>query len=273
MQFCHIAPTAHLDLVRGRNVHLTLAHLLETDPEYASFYKNEYQNGSTIIQDNSAFEMYKQGREMYPADRLIDLAQTNGAHYIVMSDYPGQHSSKTIQAAQELAPQFKEQGFGTFFVPQSQYGDLKDYEECFEWAVNSDLVDYIGVSILGVPNAYGVERNNKLQRYVSRAHFMQTHEDMFFYAKHKGKKIHFLGMVDGPNEISLLGDMAQYVDTWDSSSAVWLGLNGRTYDISPTGLIDGKFELEVDFRAVAGPDDVQLAKRNMNYIDKLVSLC
>ena len=37
-QFCHIAPTPHLDLVDGRLVHLVLAHLIEEDPSYVDFY-------------------------------------------------------------------------------------------------------------------------------------------------------------------------------------------------------------------------------------------
>lgn len=268
MQFCHIAPTAHLNLVAGRPVHLTLAHLLESDPVYAKFYKHEWFNGSTIIQDNSAFEMYKQGRDMYPTDKLIDLARLNGANYIVMSDYPNEPAEKTIEAAERMAPIIRSAGFRTFFVPQSRIGDLEDYEKAFDWACGSDLVDYIGVSILGVPNAYGVERDNKLQRYVARTHYMQTHQDQLIKAKTNNKKIHFLGMVDGPNEIILLGDNLKFVDTWDSSSAIWLGLNGGVYDKSPSGLINGKFELEVDF-GYKGSANIKLAKRNMKYIDSL----
>jgi hypothetical protein len=52
-------------------------------------------------------------------------------------------------------------------------------------------------------------------------------------------------MVDGPNEIKLCKDFK--IDTWDSSAAVWAGLNDITFDSSPTGLINGKFEKEVDF--------------------------
>ena len=37
------------------------------------------------------------------------------------------------------------------------------------------------------------------------------------------------------------------IDTWDSSAAVWYGLNGIEFDNSPTGSRNGKFEKEVDF--------------------------
>ena len=63
----------------------------------------------------------------------------------------------------------------------------------------------------------------------------------------------------------------KFIDTWDSSAAVWAGLNGLEFDDSPTGLVDGKFEKEVDFNFKT--DDTELiekAKRNMQHIDKLV---
>ena len=56
-----------------------------------------------------------------------------------------------------------------------------------------------------------------------------------------------LGMTDGPNEIELLEPFHKFIYSWDSSAAIWLGLNGKQFDNSPTGLSDGKFEKEVDF--------------------------
>ena len=57
------------------------------------------------------------------------------------------------------------------------------------------------------------------------------------------------------------------IDTWDSSAAVWAGLNGIAFDNSPTGLMNGKFELEVDFNAKF--EDTTIACSNMAYIDQL----
>ena len=269
--FCHIAPTPHLDTVDGRPIHLALAHLVETDPAYVEFYND--QKHSTIILDNSAFEMYKQGRPMYPSDKLIEMGKMISADYVVMSDYPGEHSSKTIDAARELAPKFKAAGFGIFFVPQSQVGDLDDLLNAYKWAsVNPELVDYIGVSILGVPNAYGVEKDNKLQRFTSRLHWMYTlHKQgvlQRFYINRQ--KIHMLGMVDGPNEIMFMKPFKEYITSWDSSAAVWKGLNNQTFDLSPTGSIDGKLEKEVDFNFSTDDDQLlQYARQNVDYIDYL----
>lgn len=273
IDFCHIAPTPHLqDLVSKQKVHLLLAHLVESDPEYVEWYVlNKNKNPDSVyILDNSAFEMYKAGREMYPSDRLIEMGKRVYADYIVMSDYPNEPSSKTIQAAEQLAKKFKDARFGTFFVPQSKIGDKEDYISAFAWAASSPLVDYIGVSILGVPNAYGVEKDNKLQRFISRWKMMSelAERRITALARINGKKIHFLGMVDGPNEVELCRDF--HIDTWDSSAAVWAGLNGLQFDGSPTGLIDGKFEKEVDFNFETKDNSLlNMARSNIDYINKL----
>ena len=275
-KFCHIAPIPHLNLVAGASTHLTLAHLVETSEEYVNFYKKEKENGATIILDNSAFEMYKQGRPMYDLVQLVEMAQRIDADYVVMSDYPNENGNKTINAASILAPKLREKGFKTFFCPQSKIGDSEDLFAGFNWAVQSDLVDYIGVSILSIPNAYGVEKGNKLQRFVSRFMFMQDLHDsgILETAKMNGKKIHMLGMLDGPNEIRLMSQFAPYIDTWDSSAAIWYGLHAnKTFDASPTGILEGKYEEEVDFHFRTSSKNAMLsAKTNKETIDELMNI-
>lgn len=274
IDFCHIAPTPHLDLVKDRNTHLLLAHLVEDDLAYRQFYIDlKKERDVTYILDNSAFEMYKQGRPMYPSSKLIDMGKLVSADYIVMSDYPGQVGQQTISTACAMAPMLREAGFKTFFVPQSEVGNLHDYVQTCMWASAVNHVDYIGISILGVPNAYGVEKDNKLQRFLSRWKLMHTLQDKGFFdncIKH-GKKIHMLGMVDGPNEITLVRNFT--IDTWDSSAAVWAGLNCIRFDTSPTGLIDGKFEKEVDFNFECKDNSlIDIARDNMDYIDQLCGM-
>lgn len=273
-EFCHIAPIPHLDLVKGASTHLVLAHLIEQSEEYCDFYKSEKVAGSTIILDNSAFEMYKQHKPMYEVDKLITMAEKVRADYVVMSDYPNTYSSTTIRAAEQLSPQLRAKGFGTFFCPQSQIGDKEDLIDAFRWAAESDLVDYIGVSILAIPNAYGVERGNKLQRFVSRYMFMQElHDDgILDLIKSNGKKIHFLGMLDGPGEIRLMNPYKEYIDTWDSSAAMWLGLHANChFDNSPTGLLNGKYEVEVDFN-YSNPQNKLTAVINKSIINNYIHM-
>lgn len=276
-EFCHIVPTAHLNLTEGRPVHLVLAHLIERDDTYVQFYlQQKRKHNCTIILDNSAFEMFKQNKPMYPSEKLVQMGIRINADYIVMTDYPGQPSEKTIMSAKQLAPIFHGAGFKTFFVPQGVVGSELDALQGFHWAADRpDLVDYIGVSILTAPNAYGVESGNNLQRFVSRLKLMYKLMSVEVFNKlcYNGTKIHFLGMVDGPNEIMYMSPFRGFIDTWDSSAAVWAGLNGISFDNSPTGLIDGKFDLEVDFNFELPWHDRKIitAEANMFYIDQLVS--
>lgn len=274
MYFSHICPVHLLENTAGRPFYLTLAHLVEQSPEYTEFHRKQSEI-ALIIQDNSGFEMYKQGRPYLNPDQLIELGRKTNADMLVMTDYPAQHSSKTIEAAQYIAPKMHNAGFETFFVPQSNIGDIDDLINAFVWAATSDLVDAIGFSILAIPNAYGVEKGNQLQRYLSRydfANVLSTIEidgiSYWDYVREADKHIHFLGMVDGPNEIELMARTDAKIDTWDSSAAIWAGLHGISFDESPTGLIHGKFEKEVEFL-----DDSlewnEIAVQNMEYIDML----
>ena len=273
MDFCHIAPTPHLSVTDGRPVHLVLAHLIEEDDAYVDYYiQQKLKYGCTIIMDNSAFEMYKQNRPMYDSSKLITMGERIGADYIVLSDYPDSDPENTIEAAMMMAPVIKDKGFGTFFVPQGNKGSIDDLLYAFQWASKSDLVDYIGVSILAAPLAYDVESGNKLQRFNSRLRLMYDlkKKGILSDIKMNNKKIHFLGMVDGPNEIMFMNPFIGFIDTWDSSAAVWLGLNDQTFDDTPTGRRDGKFEDEVNFNfKTEVVDFIVKAMDNMEYIDDL----
>ena len=270
IDFCHIVPTPHLNLVDKRPVHLVLAHLIEEDEQYCDYYKN---CGGDLIMDNSAFEMYKRNEPMYPTEKLIKMAQKVGAQYVVMSDYPKEPIKKTIDAAVEMIPHLKEAGFGTFFCPQSEPGDIEGLIAAYGWAFHNPAIDYVAFSILNIPLAYNCESGTaqgwRMQKFLSRWKFMYELNRRFdLKSIHRNKQFHFLGMTEGPNEIELMAEFHDYIDTWDSSAAVWAGLNGIEFDHSPTGLRLGKFEKEVDFNFEC-KDNEDKARWNMDYIDEL----
>lgn len=252
IKFAHICPTQYLQSYAKYNgVHLILAHLVEQDEMYANFYASLSDNIPKIM-DNGGFEMYKQGRPLYPSEKLIEMGHKCKADYIVMTDYPAEYWVKTKEKAEEMIPLLKNAGFKTFYCPQSEIGDVEGLLDSIEWGLDHADVDLIGISILSSPNAFGVERNNNLQRYMSRYHIfnlLSTQRHVFdkIYRRPLDQRFHCLGMVDGPNEIQLLSLYHDYIYSWDSSAAIWSGLNNIRFDNSPTGLINGKFEKEVDF--------------------------
>ena len=276
MQFCHISPVAYLNKlnIQRYSNHLLLAHLVEENEEYVKFYAENKLGHKTYILDNSAFELYRQNKPMFDGAKLIDLAKKVTADYIVLPDYPGEAGAKTIAAAGEFIPIFKEAGYKTFFVPQSKIGDLEDYIACFAWAASNPGIDYIGMSILGIPNAFGVDGND-IQRFYSRRYMFDilAERGLVQLAKNLGKKIHCLGMTDGPREIRLLQPYinAGTIDSWDSSAAVWAGIEGIRFDTSPTGLVNGKVKSHVDFNRPLDESRLSDIAYNINQIDTQVS--
>lgn len=259
--------------------HLILAHLVESDPVYAKFYA-ELDDGKPKIMDNSAFEMFKLGRPMYPSDKLISLGNKVKAQYIVMTDYPKEPSKKTIDKAKEMIPELKSAGFKTFFCPQSELGDMEGLLTSIEWALKDPGIDLIGLSILACPIACGVNETTfdtgkrsdsyKMQRFLSRWKVLTElkRRGSLQYVNHK---FHCLGMVDGPNEIDLLSEFHGKIFSWDSSAAVWAGLNYIRFDQSPTGLMEGKYEREVNFdHSSCDLDSIKDAMYNCTYINKKV---
>ena len=285
INFCHISPTKYLsEFTQHNGAHLLLAHLVEQDEAYASFYAN-LDDGKVKIMDNSAFEMFKQGRPMYDSSKLIEMGRKCKADIIVMSDYPKEPWIKTVDAAHDMIPQLKDAGFGTFFVPQGEYKDLDGALKSFDWALGNPDIDLIGVSILTCPIAFGVNETAhgkggrsdayKLQRFLSRWKMFMELKNAGLLGVRAYKRFHCLGMTDGPNEVELMkvSGLFKYIYSWDSSAAVWAGLNLIKFDQSPSGLVDGKYEEEVQFEMDAVPTQVQtnLVNYNVNYINKLCS--
>lgn len=283
INFCHIAPVSHLPDVKKYPTHLLLAHLVEENVEYRNFYANLKKENPNVFYhlDNSAFEMFKRGQPMYDSDKLIEMGNMVSANSIVLSDYPKDPWQKTVEAAQRLIPQFKSAGFQTFFVPQSVLGDLDGLMSGFEWAINNYDVDYIGVSILACPIGLGVNETKhgegsrdesfRMQRYLSRWAIFEELQKRSLLGRKTHKRFHCLGMTDGPREIDVVSQYHQHIFSWDSSTAVWHGLNNIQYDTSPTGLRRGKFEEEVNFDMPKCTDLERLTKMdyNMRYVDNM----
>ena len=232
---------------------------------------------------SSAFEMFKQNKPMYESSKLIEMAKRCKADCIVLTDYPREDWTKTVQKAVDTCEEIVDAGFDTFFVPQSSVGDVKGYIEGIRWALNNKNIHRIGLSILGCPIALGVDERRekqqrsdsyKLQRYLSRFKIFSMLEKAKLLDTNAIKRFHCLGMTDGPNEIDLLGEYHKYIRSWDSSAAIWAGLNGITFDNSPTGLVDGKFEKEVDFEFDLPNDThseiIPMVTKNISYIDSLI---
>ena len=244
-EFCIITPVSYLKYALWSTSHLVLAHLVDEDDAYADFYRLRKLDGDFIMMDNSAYELM----EPYSPEKLVELGQKCGADAIVLPDYPFQPSAITIKAAADLIPQLKDAGFKTFFVPQSEPGDLNDWINGYNWAANNPDIDIIGMSILGVPNAmpnihYAYSRVVMTQKLIDNNYFN--------FDKHH----HYLGLNAGPGlEVPSLLKMGA-LDSIDSSGPVWAAILGHQYSVDTDSLqASSKLKLPVDFHISASKDE------------------
>ena len=216
-QFCIITPTAYLeDYASQSTMHLVLAHLVDQDEEYATFYnrREEFK-----IMDNGAFEL----GESYAPDKLLQLGVKCSADAIVLPDYPFVHSSKTISESSAVIDEIRHAaGFQTMFVPQSCVGELEDWIYAYEWASENEEIDIIGMSILGIPNALPHIPASYARVVMTQ---MLIDRGIFNFNKYH----HYLGLNAGPAlEIPPLIKM-NALDSMDSSGPVWAGICGTMY--------------------------------------------
>lgn len=257
-----ITPTAYLDQYATKSkFHLVLAHLVDKDPLYASFYRNRAEIGDFLILDCSAFEL----PEPYKPEKLINIGHQIQADVIVLPDYPFSPGERTIEAAKQFAPQFKDAGFGTFFVPQSRRGDYKDWFDAYCWASESDLIDSIGLSILGIPNAIP-----HIAKPYARVVMVQRLIDAGVY--NFNKYTHALGLNAGPAlEIPSLINM-RAINSCDSSNPVWMGILGHRYSHNSDSFLSvSKVSKHVEFDYPLTKDRTTLENIEIN-VDMTIKL-
>lgn len=219
-----ITPVDYLEKYATQSsFHLVLAHLVDTNDEYANFYAKMSERGDFVICDNGAYEL----GESYAPEKLIELAQKCKADVVVLPDYPFQIGLKTIEASLAVIKEIKAAGFKTMFVPQSKTGDVGDFMNTYSWAAHNDDIDVIGMSILGIPNAINW-CNIAFARVLMTKMLMET-GNFNFHKYH-----HYLGLNGAPNvELPTLIKMGA-LDSCDSSNPVWCGINGHRYNASYT---------------------------------------
>jgi hypothetical protein len=262
-RFCFITPTAYLERYASQSeMHLVLAHLVDTDEEYANFYaKNDYYK----IMDNGAFEL----GESYAPEKLVELGRKCNANAVVLPDYPFQPAQVTIDASSAVLDEIKDAGFETMFVPQSETGDLKDWINGYVWAATNPSIDIIGMSILGMPNAIP-------HVDISYARVVLTQilieRGVFNFDKYH----HYLGLNAGPAlEIPTLIKMGA-LDSCDSSNPVWMAICGHRYNpFSDSFLQVGKVkkEVEFDYPMVKDPAVLSNIQYNIDLTQDMIERC
>ncbi len=223
IKLAHIAPVGCTqEAINQSSFNMVLAHVAQESDEYCSMFK--VSDNETLL-DNGAYEL----KHPMPADKMVELGHKVGADILVLPDFPYSDWKRGWNVVDDEIMTYKDNGFKTMFVPQSLAGDVVGLCASIEKALEHPHIDYIGLSILAVPNAC-TDRVSLLHRY-----------SMWSTAK---KRFHILGCLDDP-----MGEMEEiskhfepFVNSWDTSAGIWKGLHDKL--ITPG---DEKFRLPVDF--------------------------
>jgi len=257
--FGYISPISYLHKIpEDEPFHLILAHLLK-HKKYVNFYNKRREMGDYILLDNSAFEF------QFPiqADIMLKMIDESGinANCLVAPDYPFEPGIKTIKSTENFIKQLRDKGmdYDVMGVPQSVKGDWKGWIDCYKELSQMDGCSHIGLSILGCPNAFcSITKTEDIM--INRLFAVITLLDRGLVADHIWHHALGLGM---PREILLQRELG-VVDSNDSSSPIWHGIQGIEYDDSYGCLKNGKCSIPVDFE-IERNDNV---KKNDVIIDK-----
>ena len=265
VKFGYIAPIDYLEMIpEHQTFHLVLSYHLR-DPRYLAFYKKKQERGDVIICDNMAFEL----KRSIPAEELIKIVDDSGLNptYVVAPDAPFEDWKKTMASTLSFIKQTEDRPYKIMAVPQSTKGDVKGWMQCYTQMYENPDIDVIGMSILGIPNAFcsltGTE-DVAYNRVFATQYILENTT-----VKPGRKWHHYLGLGGGPREI-LLQRQLELMDSNDSSSPFWHGHLGIKFDDSIWGLKDGKSKIEVDFDVRALPQKDSAIIHNVAYMENLI---
>jgi len=191
IKLIHICPTNLIKFVDERynkGLNMVLTHLVLEDEQYRKEMKA--LKGVKYL-DNSFFEL---GYCLPPAD-LIKAAEMVDATHLICPD-------GTYDGFEE----FKQAGYKVMTIPASP-------EQFREMMLNPE------VDLVAVSEEHLNYRHDPGARYeLFRDHITP---DM------PKKKIHLLGATDSLWELGMLSPFEDYIESWDSSAAVWQGHLGN----------------------------------------------
>jgi hypothetical protein len=213
---------------------MALAHLCK-DPEYVNNFRTIREEGGYVYLDNSQYEL---GYSL-PIEKVLEAAFLINANCVILPDGDLTHLEEV-----------KYSGFDVMYIPADP-----DLEKDFIDAMFNKKIDVVGLSYSKVATYMGRARHCTTSRF----DFLTTIGEML-----PNKKIHMLGMAT-PGEIALMRPFRDLILSWDTSIAIWAGLNH----------IDIRDMKHKNTRPVDFDSDLHwgnIVDSNIEYINKLLSL-
>jgi len=150
MKIANIVPTAYLDLIEDRPVHMALAHLALDSTEYAEWYHEQAERGSFVILDNSLIEL----GQALPMHDLLRAAELCGATEVILPDV-FKDSRGTVASVKKALTEIDQlediipRGIATSLMCVVHGADREDWIECYDELARSVLSE--SISTFGIP--------------------------------------------------------------------------------------------------------------------------
>jgi len=179
-----IVPVSYLYLIQSKNYHMCLAHLANSIPRYADFYKEQAQKGKFVIMDNGAAE-----GEQQRVDTLVRLAASINPTELILPDVL-YDSEATLDRSYKAIDVVKRSGLECRLMAVPQGRTLHEWVGCalemLQWPV-----DTIGIS--------------KFLNYVLGP-YVRLLAIAAILPKLKDKDIHLLGCACDAREVGVIND-------------------------------------------------------------------
>jgi hypothetical protein len=171
-----------------------------------------------------------------------------------------------MESTLKFIEEVKDKPYKVMAVPQSRRGDVEGWVTCYDLMVHNPHIDVIGMSILGIPNAF---HNMTGTDDIAFNRIFATKYLLERKSNNPYKWHHYLGLGGGPREI-LIQRQLGLMDSNDSSSPFWHGYLDIQFDDSIWGLKNGKSKIEVDFDAAYSEDSEVVIKNNINFMENVI---
>jgi hypothetical protein len=214
MKIAHIAPKIHAHSAAEQSeVLMTLQHLCG-DEQYVAVHARQTKYK---FLDNGYFEK----GESCSIEELIETGKEIKANCLILPD--GDIRNATM---------VKEAGFDVMYIPIGN--SLQDLIKDAVQALKRADVDFLGLSYIHAHRALGLRPHSMTARSTVIAG-LTLHYVLPF------NSIHILGGL-APHELAYLAHYAAFINSWDTSMAVWSGIHHM--DVSE---IKSKFGPSVEF--------------------------
>lgn len=239
-----ISPTSLISEYGSQgDFHLALAHLLPGLNEEPNDYERALvESGLPIYLDNGLFE----NKVSVPIRDLIHKALRLKAKYVFAPDvlYDRKATEANIDEAWETLEELKED------YPESEHTELAavvqasnpdDFRASYMTFAADARIQLIGLSILSVPYSYkdliGTDDITKTR--------IECLKQLIELPRHK--KSHLLGLGSSYADVAFANNHCSWVDSHDSSSAIWNAIQGKKIDPHTLEVEGGKTKVHVDF--------------------------